>query len=139
MQTPAPARTEAADYYFKYIDQVEGGDICVTLERQLDETVTLFRSISDEQSLRRYAEDKWSIREVAGHINDCERLFVFRAFWFARGFDSLLPSFEQDIAATMSGAHERPWSSHIEEFRGVRLATVSFFQGLSDEAWTRKD
>jgi DinB superfamily len=136
--TTAPDRTEAAEYYFTYIDQVPAGDICVILARQLTETVALLDDISEEQSLARYAPDKWSIRQVVSHLNDTERLSVFRAFWFARGFDSPLPSFDQNVAIATSGADERSWRSLVDEFRAVRAATLAFFRDLPDEAWTRR-
>ena len=34
-------------------------------------------------------------------------------------------------------ADERSWSSHVEEFRAVRLATLAFFRELPTEAWMR--
>lgn len=135
--TAIPDRTEASEYYFTYIDQVTGGDICDVLETQFAATLALLHGISDEQSLHRYATDKWSIRQVVNHLNDTERLFVFRAFWFARGFDSPLPSFDQNVAVSTAGADERPWSSHIEEFCAVRAATLTFFQTLPADAWAR--
>ena len=134
----APDRTEAAEYYFTYIDQVPGGDICDILRAQIPETVPLLKGISEEQSLHRYAPEKWSIRQVVSHLNDTERLFVFRALWFARGFDSPLPSFDQNIAIATAGADDRPWSSHVDEFRVVRSATVAFFQDLPADAWSRR-
>jgi DinB superfamily len=134
----APDRTEAAEYYFTYIDKVGAGDICQILRDQLGETLPLLQGISDERSLHRYAPDKWSIREVLGHINDCERLFVFRAMWFARGFDSPLPSFDQNTAMSASGANARSWSSHVEEFRANRASTLGFFENLPADAWTRR-
>lgn len=133
-----PDRTEAAEYYFTYIDQVGDGDVVELLELQTAETLSILENISDEHSLYRYGPGKWSIREVVGHINDCERMFVFRALWFARGFDSALPSFDQNVAADEMGANERPWPSHIEEFRAVRAATISFFRHLPDAAWSRR-
>jgi len=136
--THPPDRTEAAEYYFTYINQVPPGDISATLETQLPETVTLFQNITEERSLHRYGAGKWSTREVLSHINDCERLFVFRAFWFARGFDSPLPSFDQNEAIRRAGADGRPWSSHVDEFRAVRAATLSFFRTLPAEAWSRR-
>jgi hypothetical protein len=136
--THPPDRTEAAEYYFTYIDQVPPGNICATLEKQLPETVALFQTITEERSLHRYDAGKWSMREVLSHINDCERLFVFRAFWFARGFDSPLPSFDQNTAIATAAADARTWASHIEEFRTVRSATLSFFEDLPDEAWLRR-
>ena len=132
-----PERSEAKDYCWKYIDRVQDGDICAALERLGRETVDFLRTISDAQSLHRYAEDKWSIREAAGHVNDCERLFLGRAFWFARGFTSELPSFDQEVAVAAAGAHEQPWGSLIDEFSSVRAATLSFFRGLPEDAWTK--
>jgi hypothetical protein len=132
-----PDRTEAAEYYFTYIDQVPSGDIRAILERQRSETVQLLQAIPEERSLYRYAPDKWSIREVVSHLNDTERLFVFRALWFARGFDTPLPSFDQNIAIGAARADERPLASHVGEFDAIRAASLAFFQELPDSAWTR--
>jgi hypothetical protein len=134
----APDRTEAADYYFTYIDKVPGGDILGILESQLPTTVALYGDLSEQQSLHRYAPDKWSIREVVSHLNDTERLFVFRGMWFARGFDSPLPSFDQNVAIAAAGADARPLSSHVEEFRTIRASTLTFFRDLPADAWGRR-
>ncbi len=136
--TVVPDRTEAAEYYFTYIDQVPPGDIREVLEAQLPETLALFRSIPDDRSLYRYQPDKWTIRDVVNHLNDTERLFVFRAFWFARGFETPLPSFDQNVAMSAAGAERRSWPGLIEEFRAVRAATLTFFQTLPDDAWNRR-
>jgi hypothetical protein len=136
--TTAPERTEAAEYYFTYIDQVPAGDIRAILAAQATETLALLHDVSDDQSLIRYAPDKWSVRQVVSHVNDTERLFVFRALWFARGFDSPLPSFDQNVAIATAGADERPWRSHVDEFEAVRAATLAFFRDLPEESWTRR-
>jgi DinB superfamily len=136
MVTP-PTRDEASEYYFTYIDQVPAGDICATLESQSADTLAFLHGISEEKSLYRYAPDKWSIREVFSHVNDGERLFVSRAFWFARGFDTPLPSFDQTVAMSAAGADDRSWSCHVDEFRTVRAATLTFFQNMPTEAWSR--
>jgi len=138
MNQMAPDRTEAAEYYFTYIDQVVGTDICKVLEFQLGDSLSLLESVSEEQSLGQYATGKWSMRQLLSHVTDTERAFVFRALWFARGFEEPLPSFDQDISVAGAGANNRSWSSHVEEFRTVRLATLSFFQNLSDEVWGRR-
>lgn len=138
MMTTAPDRSEAAEYYFTYIDRVGAGDICDVLAAQLDESLAPLCNISEGDSLYRYASDKWTIREVMAHINDTERLFVFRALWFARGFDSPLPSFDQHVAIASGGANERTFDSHLEEFTALRTATVSFFRHLPPDAWTRR-
>ena len=135
---PAPDRTEAAEYYFTYIDQVQGDDIIRTLKAQPAELQPLLDGITEQGSLHRYAPGKWSIRQVMSHLNDAERLFVSRAFWFARGFDAPLPSFDQDIAVESARGDDRSWSSHVDEFHAIRAATVAFFETLPPDAWTRR-
>ena len=132
-----PDRTEAAPYYFTYIDLIHSADILAVLATQLDETLPFLRGISEEHSLHAYAPGKWTIRQVLSHINDTERVFQCRAFWFARGFDSPLPSFDQNTCAAAARANDLSWATHIDEFRTVRSATLSFFQNLPAEAWMR--
>jgi uncharacterized damage-inducible protein DinB len=132
-----PELTEAAAYYFRYINQVQGEDVLGTLEAQLDEMLALLGGITEERSLHRYGPDKWSIRQVLNHVTDTERVFVFRAFWFGRGFAGPLAGFEQEISAGAARADEVSWARHVEEFRAVRQATLSFFRNLPAEAWMR--
>jgi len=132
-----PERNETAPYYYRYIDRVSSQDVLQALELQRDEILVFLRAISEDKSLHRYAPDKWSIRQVLNHINDCERLFVFRAFWFARSFSSPLPSFDQDVAADAAVPDEHSWADHIEEFNGIRQSTIAFFRNLPAEAWMR--
>src|SRR5262249_14678882 len=114
-----PDRSEAAPYYFKYIDRISSDDIVSHLQAQLGDTLDYLCGISEEKSLDRYAAGKWSMRQVLSHINDSERVFAYRAFWFARGFDSALPSFDEKICANAARADEFSWSSHVDEFRSV--------------------
>jgi hypothetical protein len=64
--TSRPARDEAAEYYFKYIDRVPDGDILATLELQQDEVLELLSAVSEEQSRFAYEPGKWTLREVVG-------------------------------------------------------------------------
>jgi len=133
-----PEPNEAAPYYFGVINQVPGDDVVGVLETQLDETLAFLSGVSEDKSLHRYAPGKWSMREALNHINDVERVTLFRALWFARGFASALPSFEQIPCAAAAEADRRSWASHIEEFRAIRLASVAFFKNLGGEAWDRR-
>ena len=141
MQKPSmlgrPEKNEAGAYYFTYIDRISGTDVVGTIETQLDASVAFFSEISEAKSLYQYAPDKWSIRQVLNHVTDTERAFAFRTLWFARGFDSPLPSYDQEVAALGAEADRIPWADHIEEFRRVRLATISLFGNMPAEAWMR--
>ncbi len=133
-----PQPGDAADYYFIYIDQVPEGDIVSLLATQDRDVVAALRAIPEARSRHRYAPDKWSIAEVVQHLSDCERLFVARAFWFARGFESPLPSFDQDAAMAAAGAAGRSWTGLVDEFVAIRASTTPFFAALPADAWARK-
>ena len=132
-----PQTDEAAPYYFTYINQVPDNNPLRTLQNQLEESQTLFSGIPEEKSLYRYAADKWSIRQVLNHVTDTERAMVFRLLWFARGFESPLPGYDQNVAASGAEADQISWTAHVEEFRSVRLSTISLFRNMPTAAWAR--
>jgi hypothetical protein len=132
-----PTTSEAASYYFKYIDLITSDDIVSASEQQMGEMLQFLSGISEEQSLHSYAPGKWTIREVLNHVNDGERVFSARAFWFGRGFTDALPSFEQDVAVQMAHANNTSWTDLVEEFKYVRLGTISLLKSFPAEAWDR--
>ncbi|HEV2826465.1 MAG TPA: DinB family protein [Pyrinomonadaceae bacterium] len=132
-----PQPNEAASYYSIYIDRITSDDIVDVLATQLNETVAFLSDISEEQSLRRYALNKWSMRELLGHVNDTERVFMFRALWFARGFQDPLPSFDQEIGFRAAESDQVSWANHVDEFRAIRSSTLAFFRNLPAEGWLR--
>lgn len=136
--TGRPTAGEADPYYFNYIDHIQDENIVHALEAQMDETLPLLHRISEERSLHRYAPDKWSIRQMWNHVNDTERVFVFRALWFARALQGALPSFDQEMAVRAADCDGFCWNNYVEEFREIRLATISFFRNLPPDAWMRE-
>ena len=132
-----PQANEAASYYFGYIDLARSENIVKFLDDQLGETMSFLEGISEDKSLHQYAPDKWTVRQVLNHVNDGERIFLGRALWFARGFTDPLPSFDQEIGVAGANANDMPWADQVEEFRTIRLGTLSFFRNLQPEAWSR--
>lgn len=132
-----PQANEAASYYFGYIDLARSENIVTFLDEQLSETMSFLEGISEEQSLHAYAPDKWTIRQVLNHVNDGERIFLSRALWFGRGFTDPLPSFDQEIGVAGANANDTPWSQLVDEFRTIRMGTLSFFHNLPSDAWYR--
>ena len=132
-----PDRSEFAEYYATYIDQAVGEDINGILATQEREAIATLSAITEDRSLYRYAPGKWSIRETVSHMTDAERAFVFRAFWFARGLEGPLPSFDQNVAVAHADADSISLADHVAEFAAVRGATRQFFLHLRDDAWSR--
>lgn len=130
-------RAEIAEYYHKYLDRVPPGDIQAFLREQTDRIMAVLEDIPDSFASHRYEPGKWSIRQLMGHISDTERVFSFRAFWFARGLPEPQPSFDQDIAVAHAADDRRDWWGLTREFREVRASTLDFFDSLDDAAWSR--
>jgi len=134
--TGRPDPSEHAPYYEKYTARVPEENLVAALSTDRDALLALIRSIPEPRADHRYAPDKWSIRQVFQHLVDSERVFGFRAFWFARKAPSELPSFEQDdfIKGTSS---RQPLASIAAEFEHLRRSHIDFFQALEPEAWRR--
>jgi hypothetical protein len=133
-----PEPGEFTEYYQTYVSKVPEGDIRRTLRDQAGTAAAMLEQISASKAGYRYAPDKWSIRQVLSHINDTERVFTFRAFWFARGFPTELPSFDQDDCVRTALADERDWEGLVQEFRAIRAASLALFDSLDTVAWSRQ-
>lgn len=135
--TTRPEANEYAPYFEKYVSLVPADDVLATLSRQLEDTLATLRSIPEEKADSRYAEGKWSIKELVGHMADCERIFGYRALCFARNDQTPLPGFEQDDYVKGGNFDEHRLNDLIEELELARKANLSLFRHLNPEAWTR--
>lgn len=141
MSTAAPSRpqtSEYAAYYETYISRVPDGDIVGTLDKQLVETLALIRGIPESRGDFSYAEGKWTIKELVGHIIDCERVFAYRALRFGRGDATPLSGFEQDDFVRGADFSKRSLSDLATEYEHVRRASISLFGSLETGAWDRR-
>ncbi len=127
-----PATTEHAEYYGKYIDLVPDGDVLQILRRGIDRTAELLGPDPEAVADRRYAPGKWTVREVLAHLTDSERVFGFRAFWFARSAEGEMPSMDQDTFAAAARAGNRSIKSLFDEWRLVRDGNLAVFDSLDD-------
>ncbi len=133
-----PAEDEYAPYYGRYISRVPDGDLCGMLVSQLADTLALLRAIPEQRGTHRYADGKWSIKEVIGHVSDCERIMSYRALRFARADETPLPGFEQNDYVPPGGFDRRTLRDLSEEFAAVRQATIHLFRHLDPPALTRR-
>ncbi|HET9794343.1 MAG TPA: DinB family protein [Thermoanaerobaculia bacterium] len=131
-----PAPSEYASYYEKYVSRVPEEDLAGALEADRAATLSLLRSIPEARAGHRYEPGKWSIREVFRHVVDTERVFGFRAFWFARNVGTPLPGFEQDDVMRSAPA-ATALADLAAEFDLVRRGHQRFFESLDPDAWSR--
>ena len=133
-----PATDEYAPEYGRYVDLAPDGDGLEILEKGRRETHQLLGGLSDTQGAHRYAPGKWSIKGVVGHVTDAERVFAFRALWFARGDASPLPGWEQDDWFGASGFDALTLKNLLAGYDAQRDATLTLFRSLPADAWSRR-
>lgn len=132
-----PLKAEYGETFANYINLVPAGDLQEMLAEQLEHTTELFENLSKEQGDYRYAPGKWSIKEVIGHIADTERVMAYRLLRIARGDQTPLPGFDENLFMSGSTFDSMPLSELIEDYRAVRQATLTLLRGLTDEAVQR--
>jgi uncharacterized damage-inducible protein DinB len=133
-----PESDEFASYYAKYIELVPSASIVSTLREQQTGTAEFISTLTDDQGNSRYEPGKWSVKEVIGHIIDCERIFAYRALRFARNDKVELSGFEQDGYVENGAFDDRTMSDLAQEYSHVRSATLHLLEHLTDEAWSRR-
>lgn len=138
-RTARPAADEHNPYFSRYIDRVpEGSDIVQVLAAQDTEIADLLGGVDEERAAYRYAEGKWSIKQVVGHLSDTERVMTYRLLCVARGDQTSLPGFDENVFAENAGSDARTFADLLAEWRAVRAATLPLVANLSDEAWGRR-
>ena len=133
-----PEATEYPEYYANYISKVPGTDVLGVLESQRLQMLQLFAGRSERDGSFRYAPGKWTVKEVLGHVTDCERIYCYRALRMARGDQTPLPGFQGDDYVRNGAFGERKLGDLVEEFGAVRGASIALFRSFKEEAWSRR-
>jgi uncharacterized damage-inducible protein DinB len=132
-----PETAEYKDDYEDYVSLVEENDIVSAMRKQLSEVENLFASISEEKGESAYADGKWTIKQLLGHLINGERVFSYRALRIARGDETPLPGFDQDLLTDNGNFNSISLADLLKEFSHLSRANIIFFQNLTDEAWER--
>jgi len=121
------------------MEDMPGDDAVVVLEAAGDETRALFARLDDDgiQGVR-YAPEKWTIKDILQHLIDDERIYAYRALSLARGEQSPLSGFDENLYALEAGAEDRTLKEMLDEFRLVREASVTLFASMAESMWKRR-
>jgi hypothetical protein len=133
-----PGPDEFPSYAADYITAVPDGDIVAMLASQLTRTLTLFRALPESTGTFRYQADKWSVKDILGHLTDCERVYTYRALRIARGDDTPLVGFDEGAYVVAAHAEWHSFDILLNEFEAVRHATLALFRSCDPEAGLRR-
>ena len=138
MPNASPDRPDEHEYapgFGNYIRLVPDGDILQTLEQQLGEMLALLGPLGEAQSLALHAPYTWTLKQVVGHMTDCERIFGYRALRLARNDGTPLPGFDENHYMRFVDFNAWPMPELLEEFAFVRRSHLHLFRHFTPEAW----
>jgi hypothetical protein len=137
---PALLRPSPGDYPTEvepYLRVLPKGDLLEILVGQRDRLVQLVGPLTDAEALTRHAPYTWSIKQVIGHLTDCEHIFGYRALRLARNDETPLPSFDENAYMRFVDFDRRPTLDLLAEFESARRSHLLMFRGLAPDAWLR--
>lgn len=134
MTIARPDADEHSAYFGGYVALVTEADVLDVLEAQMDERRVLLAGLDAEAARHRYEPGKWSVKELLGHLLDCERVLAYRGLVAARDNGVTLPGFDQDAWMTRADFHQRSLPSLLDELDLVRGSTLALFASLDDTA-----
>jgi DinB superfamily len=135
---PVPPPTDYAPYYGRYVSLVPEADILPVLVSEAARTAEFLGRIPPAEEVVCHAPYTWTIRQVIGHLTDAERVFAYRALWFARGGAGPLPGFDDAQFATNAPHARVPLADQADEYRHLRAANVHLLGQLDEIAWERR-
>lgn len=97
------------EFYFTYINLVKADSVHEALAKNTRLITGLLQQVPLNKTDYAYAEGKWTIKQVLQHITDTERVFSYRALWFARKAAHPLPTFNQNEWAQGANVLRRSW------------------------------
>ncbi len=130
MEKPQSHEYPQSPYTSRYVNQVSGNPLDVLRQKS---SWQLLHTLDEEKAAFRYAPDKWSIKELVGHITDCERIFAYRLLCIARGEKQSLPGFDENDYVATAHFDQRTLASLLAEYLAVRESTLHLCETLSTE------
>jgi DinB superfamily len=130
----SPATDEYADFHKGYLAAVSGEpDGLAVLVRQ-QATIEALGALTPAQADHRYAEGKWSIKEVIAHLADGERVLSYRLLRIARGDQTPLAGYDENLFVANSHASQRTLADLVDELAAVRTSTLALVRSLDESS-----
>lgn len=128
-----PTSDQYHQYYETYIGKV-GKNVLQELTDQPDELKKLLGNLKKSEVNCLHEPYTWTLKQLVGHLIDCERAFSFRAFRIAAGDSTPIPGIDQNMYVDNLDYETASMKSLLKEFRQLRKSNVLMFQRLGLKA-----
>ncbi len=133
-----PTSEEHTPYYGTYINLVPTGDIFALLREQIAQVQETVGNLSESDALYRPQPNEWSVKQVIGHLSDCERIMAYRAYSISRDPSIVLPGFEPEEYVREGNYDTRSLDDLLHEWIVLRETTIATFRSLPSDMSQRQ-
>jgi len=114
----------------QYVKWVKDYNVITLLEKDYKSGLSFFEKISKEKQDYYYAPGKWSVKEILQHLNDVERIFMYRALRFSRLDPIDLPGFDEEYYLEATSLEEIPYRNLLSEWSSLRESSILFYKNI---------
>ena len=133
-----PESDEYSGAFAKYVALVPEQRIVDLLVRQWTDAAALLEPLTETVANTVHHPYTWTIKEVVGHLADCEPVFAYRALRAARGDTTPLAGFEENDYARHAHHATYPHAELLAELALIRQSSIALFSHLDEEAWLHR-
>lgn len=123
---PRPVRRNDSQWLLKALHEAAG-----ELENQL-------WGLSEEELCWRPAEGEWCLKEIAGHLRDCEERYLQRLRLVTERDEPEIPAFDADSIVPECDYRELDLYDVLESFANLRRRTTALLWSLDPQDWERR-
>lgn len=128
-QLSPPTSDQYHQYYETYVNKV-GNNVLQEFADQPDELKKLLGNLKKGQDSCLHEPYTWTLKQVIGHLIDCERAFSTRIFRIAVGDSTPIPGIDQNMYVDNIDYETVTMKSLLKEFRQLRKSNVLMVRRL---------
>lgn len=132
-----PNSDEYGEYYHRYVGLVPAGDFATTFQSQIAMLENLLGDLPGAADLALHEPYTWTLRQVVGHLIDCERIFSTRLLRIGAGDQAAQPGMDQDVYVANLDYTLVTMRELLDEFSNLRRSNVLLAKRMSAESLAR--
>jgi len=129
-----PAAAEFAEYYNTYVSRFAPADFLSAFEGQVGQMRDLFGDLSESQVSELHEPYTWTLKQLMGHLIDCERVFSTRLLRIAAGDSQPQPGIDQNVYVDNLDYENVTMASLLDEFEHLRRSNILLAERLTAES-----
>lgn len=137
-QFTPPQTDEYHQYYATYINSFESASFMQLFESQDSDLRNLLGQLEPGEDSRLHEPYTWTLKQVVGHLIDCERIFSMRMLRIAVGDETPIPGIDQNEYVANQDFENVSMNSLLEEFSHLRKANILLAKRLPPGSLDRR-